>query len=200
MSDFNKILRRKNRVDILVPFISGVDSYNLQTSVLPITGPWVTRAQILNTPESPTSPDGFGGNVFFSFDPDDYVANLDKHTFYVRLEPVTGGVPGTPGSINAIATSTDANLPPEVINDSAITVARRIPFSRTTISVSIINLDSSNALFVSFEEGGTEISLPNQTDEFNDQGNFDVLYVRGSPAACAFQVVAILSAGDSFQA
>lgn len=198
MSDFNKIFRAPNRVEILIPFVSGVDSYNLQTSLLPISGPFVDRAVINNVPESATNSQ-FRNRVFFRFDPDDFVADLDKRPFYVQLEPVTGGVPGTPGPVNAISPASASNVPPEVIQDAAPVTATRIPFSRTAISLSIVNLDVSEVLFVSFEEGGPEFQLPAQGDEFNDRGNFDEIFVRSSGGGMAmvdFQVVAILSSGD----
>lgn len=195
-SEFDIIFRRDKRVEVLIPYINTVDSYNLETALLPITGPWTVRMSIQNVPEGPSS-GAFKNKVFARFNADSFVAGLDDKTFYVRLVPVTGGVPGTPGPIKAVGIATDANLPPEVIRETAPLVATKIPFSRTTASLSIINLDGTNSIFVSFEPGGTEISLPTQTDEFNDRGNFDAIYVRGSPAVCTFQVVAILSSGDA---
>ena len=137
------------------------------------------------------SKNGFGyhrNKVFATFVPS---SEGLQFPFYVRIRPVTGGTPGTPGPVYI------AHRPSHHLNQHFLITGTAPEGSDVSESVEILlpgageiwieNNHGSNNLFVAFDEGGSEHNVAASND-LNQKGHISRIFLRGSAATTTFDL------------
>lgn len=206
--DFSVIRRRPNFVDLYTPVQAGVDGYRLDTAAnfdsvftARFTGTVngfvdgnIPLATLYAQPSYAISSSGLG-RARFTFDPATY-SITDTKQFWIRLTPVTAGVPGTPGAPFPIEQYHTGNRPLFFMagaapSGAAVANSLEINLPEAMTTLNIISLDAATTLWVALDKNGPEIRVDPLARVSDFFGNQSVIYVRGDGSTANFQITCV---------
>lgn len=198
MRDFSFIRHRPGFCDLLLTKQAGADAYSLEwdPNFDGVFTPFLSVSSLGHIDDSligfPRDLVNRVDNIRVVFDPKNY-SIPENTTYWLRVTPSTGGVPGTPGMPGMIVPDVGGykmlvikGLAP---SGASIANSLRLDFPRTVCDIRVVNLDTTNTLYVATEEGGAEYEASTSVDAYpmsNILGATPHLLVRGGGAAVLF--------------
>lgn len=196
--DFSFVRHRPGFCDLLLTKQVGVDAYSLEWD-LNFDGVFTSFLNVSSIGHIDDSLIQFPRDIVnrmdairVVFDPSNYSIPEDT-TVWFRVTPSTGGVPGTPGSPGMIVPDV-GGYKMLVIKGNApagasVADSLRLDFPRLICDIRVVNLDTTNTLYVATEEGGAEYEASTSVDAYpmsNILGATPYLLVRGGGASVLF--------------
>lgn len=165
--DFSIIRRRPHVLDLMTPVRAGVTGYRFEsapnfdqpyttilTTALGYVDPLIDTAANVIMPTN--------NRIRIIFDPSNYGLD-DNKTFWMRFVPITGGIPGTPG--------TGVMVLPDAIGNGLIVLSGMAPVGATIVNsielglpglvedLRIVNNDTANPMFIASDGSDAEYKL-----------------------------------------
>jgi hypothetical protein len=204
--DFSVIRRKANLLDVVIPYVAGVDGYRLDwatnfdatytNGIITATRVGWVDESLHNLPHQLIT----NSNVCrVIFDPANY-SITDANPFWLRLTPVTAGTPGTPGVGGLILPDGDGYrmlaLSGTAPSASSVAGSLRLDFPRMVEDLHIEGRDAATSLFVATEAGGGEweyLPTVGANPAISIRGATPHIFVRGGGATCKFSMTGTFS-------
>ena len=202
--DFSIIRRRPHVLDLITPKRAGVDGYRFEAAsnfdqtyaaILTTTLGYIDSS--LDTAANVIMP--MTNRIRVIFDPSNYGLD-DSKTFWMRFVPVTGGVPGVPGTgVLVLPDATGHGL--LIVSGTApvgATIANSIELGLPGLveDLRIVNNDTTNPLFIASDGSDAEYRLDpiqNATPLIALRGAVGSIRVRATGAPVSFSATFTLA-------